>query len=164
MPTEVARVVALGPSNLTCGLQPIVSIARTAWGADVELLAALGLGRSYGACSRALVRTLPGILESGLWKKLESLTAVPTLDLVTDVGNDILYGSSAEWILAWVEEAVRRLPLFEHHGSPAVLDFRIRALVDRDGPILWHRLVSPDSSTFSMLGWGAFSVCYTGLT
>jgi hypothetical protein len=109
MPTAVARVVALGASNLTLGFQAVVSMARAAWGPDVELLAALGLGRSYGACSRVLVRTLPGILESGLWKKLESLAEVPTRGLVTDVGNDILYGSSAGQTLAWVEEAVRRL-------------------------------------------------------
>jgi hypothetical protein len=34
---------------------------------------------------------------------------VATRGLVTDVGNDILYGFSAEQTLEWVEEAVRRL-------------------------------------------------------
>jgi hypothetical protein len=34
---------------------------------------------------------------------------VATRGLVTDVGNDILYGFSAERTLEWVEEAVRRL-------------------------------------------------------
>ena len=54
-------------------------------------------------------RTLPGILESGLWRALESLPALPTRALVADVGNDILYGVSAARILAWVEEALCRL-------------------------------------------------------
>jgi hypothetical protein len=54
-------------------------------------------------------RTLPGILESGLWRSLASLPELPTRALVADVGNDILYGVSAERILAWVEEALRRL-------------------------------------------------------
>jgi len=64
-------------------------------------VAALGHGRSYGAHSKFVVRTLPGILQSGLWRHLESLSTVPTRALVTDIGNDILYGFSAEQTLAW---------------------------------------------------------------
>ena len=106
------RVVALGASNLTRGLPALVGAAREAWGPDVEVLAALGLGRSYGAPSRILVRTLPGILESGLWRTLEGSPGLATRALITDVGNDILYGSSAPAILAWVEECVDRLQRF----------------------------------------------------
>lgn len=112
MPTpdsRVARVVAIGASNLTRGFQTVVSTARTAWGPDVEVVAALGHGRSYGAPSTFLVRRLPGILQSGLWRQLESAPAVPTRSLVTDVGNDIVYGFSAEQILSWVDEALTRL-------------------------------------------------------
>jgi hypothetical protein len=113
MPAEVGRVVALGASNLTRGFQTVISTARAAWGRHVEVFAALGHGRSYGARSRLLAaRTLPGILESGLWRELESRPEAPTRGLVTDVGNDILYGFSAEQTLAWVEEAVRRLKRF----------------------------------------------------
>jgi hypothetical protein len=109
MTTDVGRVVALGASNLTRGFGTVVSAARTAWGRDVEVLAALGHGRSYGAASSVLCRRLPGILESSLWRDLGSLPPVPTRALVSDVGNDILYGFSAERTLAWVEEAVSRL-------------------------------------------------------
>jgi hypothetical protein len=109
MAADVARVVALGASNLTRGFKTVVSTARNAWGRDVEVLAALGHGRSYGAASSLLFRRLPGILQSGLWQQLGSLPPVPTRALVTDVGNDILYGFSAECTLAWVEDAVRRL-------------------------------------------------------
>jgi len=106
---DVARVVALGASNLTRGFQTVVSTARAAWGPDVEILGALGHGRSYGAHSQVFFRRLPGILESGLWSELQSRPALPTRALVTDVGNDILYGFSAEQTLAWVEEALWRL-------------------------------------------------------
>ena len=109
MAADVARVIALGASNLTRGFRTVVSAARAAWGPEVQVLAALGHGRSYGAPSRVVFRTLPGILESGLWRTLESLPALPTRALVADVGNDILYGVSAERILAWVEEALSRL-------------------------------------------------------
>jgi hypothetical protein len=106
---EVQRIVALGASNLTRGFHAVVSIAREAWGPDVEIVAALGHGRSYGAHSRFVVRTLPGILASGLWRDLASRPGAPTRALVTDVGNDILYGFTAEQTLAWVAEALDRL-------------------------------------------------------
>jgi hypothetical protein len=109
MSGDVGRVVALGASNLTRGFQTVVSTARAAWGPRVEVLAALGHGRSYGARSRLVFRSLPGILESGLWRELESRPRVATRALVTDVGNDILYGFSPEQTLAWVGEVVRRL-------------------------------------------------------
>jgi hypothetical protein len=107
-----SRVVALGASNLTRALPILVSAARSLGGPDVELLAALGLGRSYGMESRVLARTLPGILDSGLWKALAQRPPVPTRALITDVGNDILYGASPARILEWVEESLRRLRHF----------------------------------------------------
>ena len=72
-------------------------------------MAALGHGRSYGAPSRFIVRTLPGILKSGLWAELERRSQMTTRGLVTDVGNDILYGFSVERTLGWVEEVLVRL-------------------------------------------------------
>jgi hypothetical protein len=95
-----------------------VRAAQRRFGDDVEVLAALGLGRSYGARSRVLLRGLPGILQSGLWRQLESLPPSPTRALVTDVGNDILYGSSPEQILEWVEESVARL---QQRGAEVVI-------------------------------------------
>ena len=109
MPPEPGRVVALGASNLTRGFQAVVATAREAWGPQVEVVAALGHGRSYGADSRLLGRRLPGILESGVWRQLESSPRVPTRGLVTDVGNDILYGFPPRQVLAWVDDAVARL-------------------------------------------------------
>ena len=109
MPPDVGRVVALGASNLTRGFQTIVSSARSVWGPNVEVLAALGHGRSYGAPSRFLFRTLPGILKSGLWAELERRPQAVTRALVTDVGNDILYGFSVERTLGWVEKVLIRL-------------------------------------------------------
>jgi hypothetical protein len=103
------RVVALGASNLTRGLPTLVGLARARFGRDTEIVAALGLGRSYGARSRVLVRTLPGLLQCGLWSELERRPPRTTRALVTDVGNDILYGSPAPEILAWVEACVDRL-------------------------------------------------------
>ena len=109
MSDDIGRIVALGASNLTRGFQTVVSTARCTWGPGVEVLAALGHGRSYGARSHFMLRGLPGILDSGVWRELESRPHVATRALVTDVGNDILYGFSPEQTLDWVGEALRRL-------------------------------------------------------
>ncbi len=106
---RVGRVVALGASNLTRGLHTVVWTARALWGPQVEIFGALGHGRSYGARSYFTVRALPAILESGLWRELDARPQAVTRALVTDVGNDIMYGYSAEQTLEWVEEAVDRL-------------------------------------------------------
>lgn len=105
-------MLALGASNLTRGFHTVVSTARARWGPGVEVLAALGHGRSYGADSKFLVRGLPGILQSGLWQALPRLAPATTRAIVSDVGNDILYGFPAAQTLAWVEEAVDRLQQF----------------------------------------------------
>jgi hypothetical protein len=111
---DMERVVALGASNLTRGFHTIVATARSVSGPQVEVLTALGHGRSYGMRSRIAVRALPGILQSGLWRQLEAMPPVRTRALVTDVGNDVLYEVPADQILAWVDEAIVRLQRVTH--------------------------------------------------
>jgi len=130
-PPEISRLVALGASNLTLGLAAVLGTARSAFGPEVEVLAAVGYGRSYGAPSTIAIRTLPGILESGLWRELERRPKADTRGLITDVGNDILYGFSPEQILAWVKEAARRLL---SHTTDVVLTDLPRASIKRLSP------------------------------
>lgn len=106
------RLIALGASNLTRGFATVVQTARSVWGEPIDVFAALGHGRSYGLRSRILVRSLPGILDSGIWARLAAAPPAPSRGLVTDVGNDILYGASTATILAWVAEVVARLRAF----------------------------------------------------
>ncbi|HNV01911.1 MAG TPA: hypothetical protein PLE61_10760 [Vicinamibacterales bacterium] len=105
----VSRVIAVGASNLVRGFHAVVAAARSQWGPGVEILAALGHGRSYGAPSTVVCRTLPAILDSGLWQGLDALPPAPARALVTDVGNDILYGSPPARVLGWAGECVSRL-------------------------------------------------------
>jgi hypothetical protein len=102
-------LVALGASNLTRGLATVVNTARRVWGEPIDILAALGHGRSYGTRSLFLFRSVPGILECGLWRELEAKPRGRIHAIVTDVGNDILYGAAPETVLAWVRECVTRL-------------------------------------------------------
>lgn len=109
MPTPTRRVVLLGASNLQRGLATVLHAAQAAWGEPLDVLAAAGHGRSYGWPSCVLGRSLPAILSCGLWDEWAERPAVPTAALVTDIGNDILYGASVAQIAAWIAEVLTRL-------------------------------------------------------
>lgn len=103
------RVVMLGASNLAIHLPTVVETARLHWGSPLDVLAALGHGRSYGMTNNVLGRVLPGILQCGLWRDLEARPPAETAALITDIGNDLLYGVSPDRIGAWVDECLTRL-------------------------------------------------------
>jgi hypothetical protein len=57
---------------------------------------------------------LPAIGKCGLWEDLARREPVPTAALITDVGNDILYGVNVDQITAWVQRCLEQLaPLCE---------------------------------------------------
>lgn len=107
----VLRAVLLGASNLKMGLPAVFAALRRAAGGPVEVLAACGHGRSYVAWSRIAwgARALPGIPGCGLWQALEERPPLPTVALLTDVGNDLLYGPPVEAVLDGVETCLGRL-------------------------------------------------------
>ncbi len=105
------RVIVLGASNVTLGFPLIVEGLRQSFDEPIQLFSAHGHGRSFGLRSRVLVRRLPAICECGLW---DALVTQPTCDsqplaLLTDVGNDLLFGVKPDLLLSWVEESVVRL-------------------------------------------------------
>ena len=107
---ERQLAVLLGASNLRRGLAHAVAEVRRRRGPRVEIYGALGHGRSFAMSSTFVVRTMPGILQSGLWTAIARLPRAKTLVLMTDVGNDLVYGASAVRISGWVEECLARLP------------------------------------------------------
>jgi len=60
------------------------------------------------------MRRLPGILQCGIWRALDQMPPQPSIGIIADVGNDILYGYRPEQILEWVGEAVTRLQRHTH--------------------------------------------------
>jgi hypothetical protein len=103
------RTVLLGASNLQRSISTVVETAQGLWGSPLDVLAACGHGRAYGLTSCVLGRTLPAILACGLWKDLTRRPALPTAALLTDVGNDIVYGADADQVASWVRECCERL-------------------------------------------------------
>lgn len=102
----------LGASNLTISLRLIIELMQQYCGSPSEVLVAAGHGRSYGQGSRVLMRELPGIIQSGMWRQLHSAEtgAEPvTYAFLTDIGNDIPYQAAPEEILNWVSWCVAQL-------------------------------------------------------
>jgi len=118
-PGSAPGFVVLGASNVSRGLAGLIGAIESR-AAPADIFVAAGHGRSYGANSRVWARRLPSILRCGLWRGLDRAGHMaagrrdamdrPRLHaLVTDVGNDLLYGFSVEQVAAWLEEAVGRL-------------------------------------------------------
>jgi hypothetical protein len=103
------RVVLLGASNLTKAISTVVESSCGLWGRPLDVLAALGHGRSYGMRHTFLGRELPPILRCGLWRALEQRPPVATAALLTDIGNDLLYEVPTAEIAGWIEHCAERL-------------------------------------------------------
>lgn len=108
-PVLANRLVLLGASNLTMSLYTIIDLLQQRVGGPSDVLIAAGHGRSYGKPSQIIFRELPGIISSGLWNQLDRAEVRPTYALLTDIGNDIPYGYTAQQILDWVNWCVSRL-------------------------------------------------------
>lgn len=106
-------MVLLGASNLRLGISDLLRAALARFTGSVEVFVAHGFGRSYNWKSSIPYRTLPGILPCGLWDDVRKRPSLPTFALVTDVGNDLLYGAGAQQVVDWVGECLARLKQLE---------------------------------------------------
>jgi hypothetical protein len=103
------RVVVLGASNVTRGISTIFETARLAVGGPIDLYAAFGHGRSLGLYTRVLGRGLCGMLDAGLWRALDDAPRPrASFALLSDIGNDLLYGVDPEKIGDWIEKILDR--------------------------------------------------------
>lgn len=142
LPRSRPLVVAIGASNLSRGLSRLVTITQSWALGPVDLAVAAGHGRSYGANSRVWNRRLPSILGSGLWRGIDRLLAAeqterPRVAVVTDIGNDLLYGFPSEQLTAWVDETLTRL---RQRGFATVITRLPLASIARVGGIRYQLL------------------------
>ncbi len=103
------RYVLLGASNLTMACPLLLENLLRATNQPVDVYAALGHGRSFLGGSSILWRELPGIADCGLWENMLTASGTKTRALITDVGNDLLYGYPVAEIVAAVETCLLRL-------------------------------------------------------
>jgi hypothetical protein len=134
-------VIVLGASNVSRGLARLTATVRRRAERPFDLFVAAGHGRSYGANSRVWMRRLPSILGCGLWRALDrdgiGPARGPCMALVTDIGNDLLYGFPPEQVAAWVGEAVDRLT--DRGAKVAIARLPLEA-VSRVGPVRYRAL------------------------
>lgn len=119
-------MIVLGASNVERGIATVVAAARATFPGPIEYFLTCGHGRSYGLESSVLGRRLPGIAPCEMWPALAARPALPTVAVLTDVGNDLLYGAPVERIAGWVEECVSRLR--ERHARVAIAGLPLGAL------------------------------------
>ena len=103
------RFVVLGASNVSRGLARLAAALRSRVAGPVELFVSAGHGRGYGVNTRVAWRRLPAIMSSGLWRTLDRERVERPAALVTDVGNELLYGLGVSAVATAVREAVTRL-------------------------------------------------------
>lgn len=103
------QMVLLGASNVARGLSTALGSAALLWPGPLDVLAALGHGRSFGMYTTFLGRGLPGIVKCGLWHALERRPHAPLSALITDIGNDLVYEAPVEQIVEWLETCLNRL-------------------------------------------------------
>ncbi|MCG8583922.1 MAG: hypothetical protein MI757_04330 [Pirellulales bacterium] len=103
------RVILLGASNVTRSIRVIYETLEEQFAQPLEFLSAHGHGRSYGLETSVLGRRLPSIRDCGLWKAIEDRESRRAKVLVTDIGNDLIYGQTAETLMDWVRDCLDRV-------------------------------------------------------
>jgi len=103
------RVVVLGASNAVRGISTLIQTVCRAWGGPLDLRAAIGHGRGYVSACWVLGRTLPPIVQCGLWESLADRPTAATSAMLTDIGNDLLYGVTVGRIAHGIETCLERL-------------------------------------------------------
>lgn len=112
--------IIFGASNVTLNLPLIHRIICKSSSKPVKLFVAAGHGRSYCSASsigfaKLPIRSLPSISNCGIWRAIESeFSFKTTLNsstslLITDIGNDLLYGFSPETITDAIRNSIIRL-------------------------------------------------------
>jgi hypothetical protein len=102
-----------------------------------DLFVAAGHGRGYGVNTRVAARRLPSILRSGLWRGLDRHGGEAPIALVTDVGNELLYGARSVLVASWVRETVWRLA---DRGATIAITRLPMAGIAEVGPVRYRAL------------------------
>ncbi len=110
-----SRIQLYGASNLWLSRRAALSAIRRRFDGPIEVGLACGPGRSYGLrAGNPLVRYRPLREVEFPWDG----PGVPTLAVLSDIGNDIAYAQRPDTTLGWVGELAGRL---EGQGAEVVL-------------------------------------------
>lgn len=103
------RLIVLGASNVRRSLFLLLEMARGHLPGPIDFLIVAGHGRSYGAHNAVLGWSLPGISKSDWSRHWNRADTGARYAILTDVGNDLLFGNSSETLQRWVLESVQMI-------------------------------------------------------
>jgi hypothetical protein len=113
LPTDPpVLLILLGASNLSRGCFALVKhIKSCLYPRKVDVLIASGPGRAYYASGGLLNVVYPPIYASDIFEAAQkkSKSGYQVVALVTDIGNDIMYGVSTEKVIETVQQIFDRL-------------------------------------------------------
>ncbi|SFI97931.1 hypothetical protein SAMN05421753_11445 [Planctomicrobium piriforme] len=100
LPVPARRILIVGASNVTLAFPLLLNACVTQAPCPVQLFTAHGHGRSFCQRSFVLHRGLPSVIGCGIWEVLALQPPVAeSWALVTDLGNDLIYGRPID--MAW---------------------------------------------------------------
>lgn len=106
-----SRLLMIGASNVRRGLLCWMKIAMEMLPRPIDFIVVAGHGRSYGVRNNVIGWSLPGISNldwSSHWSIADSTARYAIL---TDVGNDIMYGSEVNVLLRWVSTCIESISI-----------------------------------------------------
>lgn len=107
--TADASVIVLGASNISLGWKQLSQIVTARFPERMSILTAHGFGRAWIDTSQFALRQLPGIMGCGLWEHLETTHTAPVAALITDLGNDLVYGRDPSAVMSAVTLGIQRI-------------------------------------------------------
>ncbi|MDA1013481.1 MAG: hypothetical protein O3A00_03385 [Planctomycetota bacterium] len=102
-------VVLLGASNVSISMRRILGLLQAGLTGTIDVWAACGFGRSYGIESKFLANRYTGITKCEMWEPLLATKPDRCVAMITDVGNDLLYGVDVDTIIEWAEWCLQKL-------------------------------------------------------
>ena len=107
--TASHSVIVLGASNISLGWKQLSRIVTARFADRMCILTAHGFGRAWIDTSRFALRQLPGIMRCGLWEHLETTHTAPVAALITDLGNDLVYGRDPSAVMSAVTVGIEKI-------------------------------------------------------
>ena len=102
-------ILILGASNVRRHRLHLVRWLSRQLPSPWHLILVAGHGRSYGRRNRVVGWRLPAIQDAAWVEPWRRLSVARRFALVCDVGNDLMYGSNADQLTAWVLESTQRI-------------------------------------------------------
>ncbi|MDJ0835609.1 MAG: hypothetical protein QNK37_03780 [Acidobacteriota bacterium] len=107
--TSKQTIALFGASNLWFSTGAAVQCLATAFQPPMEVYIASGPGRSYLTRGGNVLVQYEGHVRGSLLRKLERNKPEQLTVVLTDIGNDLIYGASSETLLAQLERILVRL-------------------------------------------------------